>query len=562
VITDLDALENDPRVQAVLADPRVQAVLANSGHDPKWWMTRVQAELMLCPATTANLVPNCLTGASRAVSAERLMGAVRETLNGQGDNDTAAREDGAEAALYTRLKTHAPKALAAAQLPSPDEAEAEARRVLDDPAAVFGPDQRFEDYLRKYGKEAEEIADIWGVRATERAARARGPSLTALPFPGHADPLAGARERPGILWAGWWSGPAGIPIDPNAEVSYTHPWLVFLAWVLWEKEVRCDITYRSDRARRKKAPALPMRLAEGIADIEGSSVAYSQVVRKKDGKRSPLAFSSHALQNTQDAALVVPRELVASVERTIGTVTMWRTVDWLIKEAHQAYLDGGNLKEIEIVGGWSELAKRVGSTSRETPTRLRELFDVFVVTTIQWDSPDGSGHSNLANYSITPHGPGHPAVLRITPGTVWKPGVVSSLPRGNPGRALVPWLGAPPLEGLARPLHAKARRLDTLMAIELSDRVGEYRKHRGVSLDWGVLARRVELDEQHIPKLQNLWKQRYHEISPGRWWLAETEETKGARALLEERAQLVEGGQKRGKAAAARKRGRLAGRGK
>lgn len=549
---DLDwlAMENDPRLRSVLG----------LGHDPAWWRRKVQAELMLCPATTAYLVST--TRADRAVSGEMLIAAARATLEGQPQDDDAARENSAEADLYTALKNHAPKALTAARLPSPDEAEAEARRVLDDPAAVFAPDQRFGDYLRRYGEKAAEYADIWGVRAKQRAERARMPEPEPLPFPGSADPLAGARERPGILWAGWWSGPAGIPIDPDAAVSYAHPWLVFLAWVLWEKEVRGKVAACAERERRKKSPALPMTLAEGIADIEGSSVANGQVVRKKDGKRSPLAFSPHALQNTQDAALVVPRELVASVERTIGTVTMWRALDWLIQEAHRAYLASGKLKEIEVVGGWSKLAELVGSTSGEAPTQLRELFDVFVVTTIQWDGPAGSGHSNLANYSITPHGPGRPAVLRITPGAVWKPGAVSSLPRGDPGRALVPWLGAPPLEGLARPLHAKARRLDTLMAIELSDGVDEYPEHRGVSLDWSALARRVELDEQHILKLQELWRKRYHEVTPGRWWLADTEETKGARALLEERAALVEGGRKRGRAAAARKLGRLAGKGK
>jgi hypothetical protein len=559
VTTDLDALENDPRVQAVLADPRVQAVLA-SGHDPRWMARRFQAELMLCPATTADLVRT--TGVERAVSAEGLMGAVSGALDILAEDDEAARYRWAAGHLFTALRDHARRALADARLPSPDEAEAEARRVLDTEGAVFGADERLGVYLSSYGPAATKVAARWKQRAEERAERARMPEPPPLPFPGSADPLAGTRERPGILWAGWWSGPAGIPIDPESEFRHAHPWLVFLAWVLWEKEVRGEVAARSERARRKKSPALPMPLAEGIAVIEDSSVANGQIVRKKDGKLSPLAFSPHALQNTVDAALVVPRELVASVERTIGTVTMWRALDWLIKEAHEAYLDSGKLKEIEVVGGWTELARLVGSTSRETPTQLRDLFDVFVATTIQWDGPAGSGHSNLANYTITPHAPKRPAVLRITPGAVWKPGVVSSLPRGDPGRALVPWLGAPPLEGLARPLHAKARRLDTLMAIELSDRVDEYPEHYGVSLDWSALARRVDLDEQHIPKLQDLWKERYHEVTPGRWWLADTEETRGARALLEERAELVVGGRKHGKAAAARKRGRLAGKGK
>jgi hypothetical protein len=552
VTTDLDALENDPRVQAVLADPRVQAVLA-SGHDPRWMARRFQAELMLCPATTADLVRT--TGVERAVSAEGLMGAVSGALDILAEDDEAARYRWAAGHLFTALRDHARRALADARLPSPDEAEAEARRVLDTEGAVFGADERLGVYLSSYGPAATKVAARWKQRAEERAERARMPEPPPLPFPGSADPLAGARERPGILWAGWWSGPAGIPIDPESEFRHAHPWLVFLARVLWETEVRKEVENQEANALRLKGPGLSLTITEQISNIKPSTVKNRQIVTKRDGTPSPLVLT---VQTTE----AVPLELVASVENAIGTVAMRRAFDWLVREAHEVYLKQGRVDPIEVVGGWAELARRVGSNSKQTADKLHQCFDVFVRTTIRWEGPTGSGHSNLANYSLTPHAPGRPAVLRITPGEALAPGVVSRLSPHDRGRTLVPWLPCPPLEGLNTQLHARAAQLEVLVRCELAIRVREYTEHQGVRLPWTDLATKVDLHAQHIPTLQELWKERYQEVSPGRWWFAVTEETKGARALLEERAALVEGGRKRGKASAARKRGRLAGKGK
>lgn len=232
------------------------------------------ADLVLRPAVVAHVVQSRTEALARDLHDPRLKSHLQYVavwvLEGEKDCPIA-KDPTAAAALYEALRNHAPKALAAARLPSPDEAEAEARRVLDDPAAVFAPDQRLEDYLRRTLRQ-KGPADHWIKRAEERAEDARKPPPARL-IPDQPDPLDGARERPGILWAGWWSGPAGTPIHPERKTQEGDPgahWATLLGLALWHGKVRSAVAIGQKKraANESKRTAATVRTIALFSDLQ------------------------------------------------------------------------------------------------------------------------------------------------------------------------------------------------------------------------------------------------------------------------------------------------------
>lgn len=331
----------------------------------------------------------------------------------------------------------------------PALAECAVAVVEDGPdGPLIGADARiarlFEDEFR-WGPDGPNLAAKVLESARMRWADYVGDPQPALP----SIPTAGLRG----LWSYWlpegWRHPAGV--------------LVAAAYLLGGRRIG------ELRDARGRPPALSLPLIEEIGGVLRRGWRYAPEARALVAdQRRPVAVDHGPRPDVPSVDLAVVGTILDAAAGDLGRVAAYRLTTWIVHEAHRRAeaLPPSAVPELRIEGGWPALAELIGTVQNTRNLALLKrtaiLLDRIV---LRW--PDGS-HGRLFSlrYRDDLTGPGRRTWVRIVPEPPLLPGYVQALPRGTPGRRLVPWPALPPLVGRERD-HGAVLALALLALAEL-----------------------------------------------------------------------------------------------
>jgi len=252
----------------------------------------------------------------------------------------------------------------------------------------------------------------------------------------------------------------------------------------------------------------------------------------------------------------------------LSSVDAHALIQFLAAEAYTHHVNGGDFA-VQIEGGWTELARRLGITERREGERLDSILDALRFMRGEFHGIEIGG---LATHIHYPAKGRRPAVLRIIIGEALRPtfgkfleaSLGPSSPAAVEARMVVPFVGLPPFFGRGND-HALQASAALETAIILRRRAHEIADRGGVAIsrvEWEGIADRAGYARRYLGRtvdaLQSGWIVRPKSAPPTWKPLLEVkgglyhfgEPHVAARAALEEAGRRTLEGRKRGEASA------------
>ena len=268
-----------------------------------------------------------------------------------------------------------------------------------------------------------------------------------------------------------------------------------LAAVVWEDVVGPRLEELAEAKRRPAA--LQIVVHESAMHFHSRSSTYDPASRN-------LTFDGRTLATAMGASFDL-----AILERglgELGSVASHRLFQWQVRTGHERYLRGETYPNVlEVDGGWSELARRLGLNPEKTTPNLRAM--VYAQAHFRFQFPDGSEGNLLSYTEKAAKGRNEKARVVITLGSPLLPSYVHGLSRAE-GRKLVPMLReTPPLYG--RPNEHGAQ-LTMSLAVMARLRAGarEIAEHGGARIDDDAFTQMADvsgLKRKLIVPVRDLW---------------------------------------------------------
>lgn len=210
------------------------------------------------------------------------------------------------------------------------------------------------------------------------------------------------------------------------------------------------------------------------------------------------------------------KRIIAGLDK-LGTLTGHRVLRWEIETGHRQFLDGltrpgVDFRKIEVEGGYGAIAERIGLTSNQDVTAVREIIAAQDATIFNFPwAHMGAGHDGrlLIREEIGATR-GRRARVNLILGTMLVPGYASAI--NNPSvsaasRKLVPVTDLPPLIGRPNEYGPQVS-LSMMLVLYLRDRAIELYEQGMVRLrpvDLQRMAREVGLPDD-TAFLSDLWR--------------------------------------------------------
>ena len=213
------------------------------------------------------------------------------------------------------------------------------------------------------------------------------------------------------------------------------------------------------------------------------------------------------------------KRIIAGLDK-LGTLTGHRVLRWEIETGHRQFLEGltrpgVDFRKIEVEGGYSAIAERIGLTSNQDVTAIREIIAAQDGTIFDFPWAHlGAGHNGrLLTREEIGATRGRKAKVNLILGTMLVPGYASAI--NNPSvssssRKLVPVTDLPPLVGSPEK-HGAQVSLSMLLVLHLRDHATDLHEHGMVRLrrvDLQRMAREVGLpdDPAFIDDVWRRWQ--------------------------------------------------------
>jgi hypothetical protein len=250
----------------------------------------------------------------------------------------------------------------------------------------------------------------------------------------------------------------------------------------------CLLAQQRETERPPVAPALT------LPTMEAAFSSYFATGRSLEADASELRIV-HATHRVA----FVPQANAAAFQRTAGahglavtaSITAHRLWRYLVHEGYRRHnvRQVADPRMIDVTGGFSALARRVGATSKSDPARIRQILDWWQAA---WIEIEGRGYHGLLTWSTSAvAAPGRPSQLRLVLGEPLLPGFEQLARKGTRGRHLVPIpRGLPPMVGRANEHSAQAN-LQLLVLMEMRRRCDELVEESAVMIEprrWVALA--------------------------------------------------------------------------
>lgn len=310
-----------------------------------------------------------------------------------------------------------------------------------------------------------------------------------------------AAEKSHARWVKWLPGENAPPLRR----------LQFAALALWWERVVPQL--ERDKRQSPQAIVRPVYTSQAM-------LAHAKPRIEEDEKGQRMlpgivegGLSCRIVPQT-DTSLV--RRITAGLDK-LGTLTGHRVLRWEIETGHRQFLEGTkragvDFRKIEVEGGYSEIARRIGVTSGDDVKSIREIIAAQDATIFEFPWANlGAGHTGrLLTLEEVGATRGRKAVVRLILGSMLVPGYASALNRStvsSASRKLVPVTEIPPLVGSPDKYGAQVS-LSMMLVLRLRDHAAELFQDGMVRLrppDLQRMAREVGLDDD--PKfLAMLWE--------------------------------------------------------
>jgi hypothetical protein len=411
---------------------------------------------------------------------------------------------------------------------------------LEEEEGVLAIDARFARHLESIGDEGRKLAKKWREGSEVRWAK-KGDAVALF------EPWAFQLQTANVMVPGEDETPpptiSGTVLPPAAAKT--------LARALWR-----DVVGPRLEQERLKPAAL-------VRTVHSDATAFHSRAPKLEG--TSLTFDGRELARLQaEAGAMFDLDVIARGLGLLGSVAAHRLFRWEVMTGHERYLMGAAYPNVlEVEGGWSELARRIGLN----PDKPKVTSDLRAIVHAQahfsFAFPDGSRGNMLSYTERDARGRGNRAKVVITLGSPLLPGYVLNLPSRE--RKLVPLLREQvPLCG--RPNEHGAQMTASLGVLgELRERARELVTEGGVLLthdDFTRIADRSGLPRRSILPVRDHWLAGDTRAAP---FLKQTDRDRYtlSDAHTAERAFLEEGGRQELQGAAAgrksvvKKRGKL-----
>jgi hypothetical protein len=349
--------------------------------------------------------------------------------------------------------------------------------------------------LLQSGKAGESTAAELRKRSGERGLEFRGDQLK-LKFTHNLPAGLSSADRFATLFKLWSSSP-----PPVAKV---------IALVLWRDRV--EPTLRSER--EETLPALSFVVHEQIARTMtgGTRVEQGVLVDRHGTKITEMTRSEDPLR-LPAVDLARAEALIVRGGERLGSVTSHRLVRWEIRTGHaQAMAGATDPRRIKVVGGWEELAHRIGAgAGRRTPIEVRAIVHAQAHLCFTFGN---NKRGNLLSYTFEDESRIRRAEVVIILGDPLLPHfVVTELRADNSrqmreNRRLVPVVELPPFVGRPNDYGAQASFQARIVA-EMRRRAAELFETGGVRFDIDELARiavSIELPSTLLPRVLDRWR--------------------------------------------------------
>lgn len=305
---------------------------------------------------------------------------------------------------------------------------------------------------------------------------------------------------------------------PNYVAAWVESWILFsppvrlqaLAVSLWHDVVKPRI---KDEGKRPQAIIRP--------------VFTSQVMLAHMRPRIEATENQLALPGVHDGGLPcrvniahTEARLVARIRAGIdklGTLTAHRVLRWEIETGHRQFIEGTkrpgvDFRKIEVEGGYSEIARRIGVTSGDDAQAIREIIAAQDATVFDFPWANlGAGHNGrLLIREEVGATRGRKAKVNLILGSMLVPGYASDLNKpvvSSASRKLVPVTDIPPLVG-SPDKHGAQVSLSMMLVLRLRDHADELHQEGSIrlrSVDLQRMAREVGLDDDP-GFLRTLWE--------------------------------------------------------
>lgn len=336
------------------------------------------------------------------------------------------------------------------------------------------------------------------VAGREDFGKLAGPSAEGL-MNRAANRVAGANGNLNALWAGWLRPASGA----QGEAS---PVLETVARLLWTSHVRDEL--ERVRAANRRHPGLVLAVADRIQPALVSGATLGDV----EGETRPLVGGTGEpagtviLSKTGSTPVVDAQALEVLMRgvRSLGLLSTHRAVRWIVTTVHDRAAQGDADARVIAVRGWSDLAERVGSTSKKDAGHLRDAL--LLLDRLRFDLPDGSVGGLLAVRHWRPlKRRGNPHRVEITVLTPLMPNYVQGLERGE--KRIVPLTQLPPFVGRAQE-HGNQAALQLAVLGEMSRRSQEIPRSGGVRITdaaWDGLAARAGVPSSTLHRVRDRW---------------------------------------------------------
>ena len=276
--------------------------------------------------------------------------------------------------------------------------------------------------------------------------------------------------------------------------------------------------------QKRKPPALVRTVYSNAIDFHSRGIAFQ-------APKGQLTFAGRDL-----AVLEASFDLDTIIKglSLLGSAPAVRLFRWEVLTGHEQYLasrlDNGSYpfpNIIEIEGGWTGLARRLGLNPDKYTDKLRAI--VYAQAHFQFEFPGGSKGNLLSYAERAAIGRDGRAKLTISLGSPLLPGYYAEMPPRE--RKLVPLLRQePPLHGRQNE-HGPQLTMALVLMSELSQRAAEYAERGSVGLELDDFVRmgdRAGLPRKLVPAVRDLWQRGdarsvpvLEAVAPNRYTLAE-----------------------------------------
>ena len=269
----------------------------------------------------------------------------------------------------------------------------------------------------------------------------------------------------------------------------------------WAKWLMVSLWFDVVGPLLEKAYRKPASLARPVFV---DAIAFHSRGNNFNRESSTLTFEGRRLASILDASIdldVIERGL-----SLLGSVLSHKLLRWEVHTGHDQHMLGIPYANIlEVNGGWSALARTLGSKEKDIPL-LKEI--IYAQAYFRFDFPNGST-GNLITYNEHTATGQERARLTITLGTPLLPSFVHGLPKRSADRKLVPYpKEQPPLFGRPNE-HGQQLTMSLAYMAELRERASELATKGTVQFtidDWTRMADRSQLPRKLIVPVLETWE--------------------------------------------------------